>query len=55
MRALEPFPSRVRTIDALHLASIEFLRTQRQDVALASYDARMLVAARSLGIPVLDA
>ena len=52
-RALEPFPSRVRTLDALHLASIEFLRAQRQDVALASYDARMLAAARNLGIPVL--
>lgn len=53
-RALEPFPSRVRTLDALHLASIEFLRERRQDVALASYDVRMLAAARSVGIPVLD-
>ena len=52
-RALEPFPSPVRTLDALHLASIEFLRAQRQDVALATYDSRMLAAARSLGIPVL--
>ena len=52
-RALEPFPSPVSTLDALHLASIEFLRAQRQDVALATYDSRMLAAARSLGIPVL--
>ena len=35
-RALEPFPVPVRTLDALHLASIDFLRAQRQDVALAS-------------------
>jgi predicted nucleic acid-binding protein len=25
-RALEPFPTTVRTLDALHLASVEFLR-----------------------------
>jgi hypothetical protein len=31
---------------------LEFLRAQRQDVALASYDARMPAAARRLGIPV---
>lgn len=49
-RALEPFPVQVRTLDALHLASIEFLREQRQDVMLASYDARMQEAARRLGI-----
>jgi len=29
-RALEPFPVPVRTLDALHLASIEFLRARRQ-------------------------
>ena len=37
-RALEPFPSPVRTLDALHLASMEFLRAQGQAVELASYD-----------------
>src|SRR5262245_23980390 len=31
-RALEPFPTPVRTLDALHLASMEFLRTSGQDV-----------------------
>jgi uncharacterized protein len=51
-RALEPFPMPVRTLDALHLASIEFLRTQRQDVSLATYDQRMAQAARRLRIPV---
>jgi hypothetical protein len=49
-RALEPFPTPVRTLDALHLASLEFLRHRGQDVLLASYDDRMLDAARSLGI-----
>ena len=51
-RALEPFPAPVRTLDALHLASIEFLRTQGQAVALASYDDRMTTAARALRIPL---
>jgi hypothetical protein len=52
-RALEPFPSSVRTLDALHLASIEFLRSQRQDVKLATYDARLAAAAKRLRIPLL--
>ena len=53
-RALEPFPVAVRTLDALHLASIEFLRTQRQQVSLASYDSRMIDAARHLGISIAN-
>lgn len=52
-RALEPFPTRVRTLDALHLASIEFLRHHGQQVSLASYDQRLLTAARKLAIPIV--
>jgi predicted nucleic acid-binding protein len=51
-RALEPFPRPVRTLDALHLASIGFLRQQGQSVTLASYDARQLNCARALHIPL---
>ena len=51
-RALEPFPIPVRTLDGLHLASIEFLRVRRQTVELASYDERLLAAARALHIPL---
>ncbi len=51
-RALEPFRAPVRTLDALHLASIEFLRAQGQAVSLASYDDRMITAARALQIPL---
>ena len=51
-RALEPFPRPVRTLDALHLASMEFLRAHGQAVELASYDDRMLAAARALTIPL---
>ncbi|HSP94332.1 MAG TPA: PIN domain-containing protein [Thermoanaerobaculia bacterium] len=50
-RALEPFPAPVRTLDALHLASIEFLRSRGQDIALASYDDRLSAAAARLGVP----
>jgi hypothetical protein len=51
-RALEPFPAPVRTLDALHLASVEFLRQTRLEVALATYDQRMLAAARKMQIPL---
>jgi predicted nucleic acid-binding protein len=51
-RALEPFPKVVRTLDSLHLASLDFLRKRGQKVELASYDARQLDAARALGIPI---
>lgn len=51
-RALEPFPTPVRTLDALHLASIEFLRGRGQKIELASYDDRLLAAARALKIPL---
>jgi uncharacterized protein len=53
-RALEPFPVPVRTLDALHLASMEFLRARGQDLALASYDDRLTAAARALGIPLAE-
>jgi len=51
-RALEPFPTVVRTLDALHLASLEFLRTSGQSVDLASYAERLLKAARALKLRI---
>jgi predicted nucleic acid-binding protein len=51
-RALEPFSVELRTLDALHLASLEFLRSQGIAASLASYDVRMLDAARALRIPI---
>ncbi len=53
-RALEPFPSSVRALDALHLASLDFLRARGQAVSLASYDERMVECARLLGIPIFS-
>jgi uncharacterized protein len=53
-RALEPFSRPVRTLDALHLASMEFLRMQGQILQLASYDERLLAVARDLKISILE-
>lgn len=50
-RALEPFPVPVRTLDALHLASLDFLRSLGQRPQLATYDERLAAAAAALGIP----
>jgi len=55
VRALEPFPLSVRTLDALHLATIAYLRQDRTYVELASLDRRMIAAARALGIPLYQA
>jgi predicted nucleic acid-binding protein len=52
-RALEPFPVALRTLDALHLATAEYLRGQGEVIELASYDNRMVSAAQALGIPIM--
>lgn len=54
-RALEPFPVRVRTLDALHLASMHFLVSEGQTVELACYDQRLCAAAEAIGVPLLTA
>lgn len=51
-RANEPFPVPVRTLDALHLATLLFLRSQDQVVQLATYDDRLLHAAKALRVPI---
>ena len=53
-RALAGFPITVRTLDALHLASIDFLRRQGQSVELLTYDRRMADAARAMEVPVIE-
>jgi predicted nucleic acid-binding protein len=49
-RALRPFPIPVRTLDALHAATMEFLRARGQEIELATYDRRLAAAAGALGI-----
>ncbi len=53
-RALEPFPTNVRTLDAMHLASLLFLRERDDTIALATYDDRQRAVARRLKIPLVD-
>lgn len=49
-RATHPFPTPVRTLDALHLASLSFLQGRGREPALATYDRRMAAAAVAMGI-----
>lgn len=51
-RASSPMPAPLGTLDAIHLASADFLRTQHQAVEIATYDERLLSAARKMGFPI---
>jgi hypothetical protein len=53
-RATEVFPAPVRTLDAIHLATMAFLRERVRDRSVASCDARMLEAARAMDFAVYD-
>jgi hypothetical protein len=44
----------VRTLDALHLATLDFLRGQGLEVWLATYDRRLAAAALSLGFSLAE-
>jgi len=49
-RALHSFPVTVRTLDGLHLATLEYVGQRQALVQLASYDNRLVAAATALGI-----
>jgi predicted nucleic acid-binding protein len=49
-RAEEGFGHPLRTLDALHLASLLFIAGQGQRVTLASYDQRLSAAAEAAGL-----
>lgn len=53
-RALLPFARPVRTLDALHLATMDFLRSQGLVSALATYDQRLAAAAVGEGFALAD-
>lgn len=53
-RVTEPFPSAVRTLDAIHLATLLFLQEQGLSMELATYDRRMGEAAEALGVSLAD-
>ncbi len=51
-RALAPYPVAVRTLDGLHLATMHYLLANKQNVRLASYDKRLVEAARATGVEI---
>lgn len=53
-RALEPWPIPLRTLDALHLASADYMRRRGQEVALASFDQRLVAGGHALHMPIYD-
>lgn len=53
-RALLPFALPVRTLDALHLATLLFLRSRGMAPALATYDQRLAAAAIGEGFVLAD-
>lgn len=51
-RALDPLPFTLRTLDALHLATMHYLRRLGTSVTLASYDDRLITAARAMDFAI---
>lgn len=54
-RARVPFPTPVRTLDALHLATAAWLAERGHDIRVATFDDRMARAAEAMGLPIHDA
>jgi uncharacterized protein len=52
VRAAEPFPTTLGTLDALHLASALLLRQARPELAFATHDRELGEAARAEGFTV---
>ena len=54
-RASEPFPTMLRTPDALHLASALTMRGRVEDLVFATHHAELALAARAVGFRVVGA
>ena len=52
-RAADPFPTLVRTLDALHLASATLIRERYDGLRFATHDRELAAAARALGFEVI--
>lgn len=53
-RVLEPFPVPMRTLDALHVATATFLRSQGMRLRFATYDLRQTEVAHALKFDVFQ-
>jgi uncharacterized protein len=54
-RAAEPFPTQIRTLDALHVASALLVRTRFPALRFATHDLDLAAAALAEGLPVIGA
>lgn len=52
-RAADPFPTRLGSLDAIHLASALRVRSQIHEISLATHDVELATAARAVGLSVL--
>lgn len=52
IRAADPFPTLIRTLDAIHLATADLARRTFKDLAFATHDQELGTAARALGFRV---
>lgn len=55
MRAADPFPTLIRTLDAIHLTTALLARIEHEDLAFATHDERLATAARAVGFDVIGA
>ena len=54
-RAADPFPTLIRTLDALHLATAQLVRSEHADLVFATHDRQLGMAARAIGFEVIGA
>jgi predicted nucleic acid-binding protein len=54
-RAAEPFPMRIRTLDAIHVASALLVRARYPALRFATHDEDLAAAAAAEGLPVIGA
>jgi predicted nucleic acid-binding protein len=52
-RTLKPFPLSVRSLDAIHLSSMDFMRSNGLPLDVATYDKRLADAAKAIGFSLL--
>ncbi len=52
-RAADPFPTQIRTLDALHVASALLVRARFPALRFATHDADLAMAATAMGLAVI--
>jgi predicted nucleic acid-binding protein len=52
-RAADPFPTLIRTLDAIHLATADLARRATKDLVFATHDRELGTAATALGFRVI--